>query len=438
MLSSALHNEGVVAARVSCSGLRKALVAGVSATALMVASSAAQAACTDDFQVIGNILGKFYPAAFIGPMTGGAGLSAMVSAMNSVNTSFLTNTTAFVSALPAKGPNEQGGGVWSRSVAGFVDTSSTTVTTIDLSKYPIALPSTGKQTCSATTHQDYWGQQVGSDFSLRNMGGTGANWHFGVTGGIFEARAKDTTANTATSSTFFGVTENLPSTFRAQIEVPFVGVYTAFTQGNFSADAQVRWDFYQNTISESFYGISRQGVDAQGISVTANMAYKIDLAPNWFVEPSVGGVWSVVQVDPINVPGVAIPGTLGFYGKGTVKIDDIESLLGRVGVRVGTNITNGGYIWQPYLTAAVFHEFAGKVTSRAVTAGNDSVVAPTVTFDNVAFTSSTERVGTYTQLGIGTAVVLGNSGWLTYGRADYKTGENIDGFGFNVGLRYQW
>ena len=34
--------------------------------------------------------------------------------------------------------------------------------------------------------------------------------------------------------------------------------------------------------------------------------------------------------------------------------------------------------------------------------------------------------------------MLGNSGWLSYVRGDYRIGENIEGWGMNAGLRYQF
>ena len=52
---------------------------------------------------------------------------------------------------------------------------------------------------------------------------------------------------------------------------------------------------------------------------------------------------------------------------GTVQIDDIESVLGRVGVRVGTNFVDHNIAWSPFATAAVYHEFAGDVTTQQTT-----------------------------------------------------------------------
>ena len=36
------------------------------------------------------------------------------------------------------------------------------------------------------------------------------------------------------------------------------------------------------------------------------------------------------------------------------------------------------------------------------------------------------------------AVVVGKTGWLGYGRGDVKFGENTQGWGVNFGLRYKW
>jgi hypothetical protein len=58
--------------------------------------------------------------------------------------------------------------------------------------------------------------------------------------------------------------------------------------------------------------------------------------------------------------------------------------------------------------------------------------------DKGVFTTETLRIGTYEQIGFGTVVVVGKTGWLGYGRGDVKFGENTQGRGVNFGLRYQW
>jgi outer membrane autotransporter protein len=87
----------------------------------------------------------------------------------------------------------------------------------------------------------------------------------------------------------------------------------------------------------------------------------------------------------------------------------------------------------PFFAASVFHEFDGDVTARSVVSGSNN---PNI--EGLALTmQSTGGIGTYAQFGVGTSAVLGG-GWLGYGRVDYRTGDNIEGWSVNTGIRYQW
>ena len=152
---------------------------------------------------------------------------------------------------------------------------------------PFALgigPATGATKCAQTNHQEYAGVQVGADIGKLNLGNSGANLHFGITGGFLGAKMEDT---------------SLGGDLQSRFEVPFVGLYSAVTQGNFFADVQVRWDFYQSTSSNKKDFISGLENEARGFSVTGSAGYRIALSPNWFIEPSVGASWSRVSVDPL-------------------------------------------------------------------------------------------------------------------------------------------
>ena len=314
------------------------------------------------------------------PLGSGSALSAFTSTINTVNTAFLTSTSAFVSAPGGPAPDQQGGGAWARAIAGTVDTDISSVGTRDNSQVtPPITPATGFQTCNTTTRTDYWGYQVGHDISILNGGGTGASFHVGVTAGYLEARTKDTTpAGSFTNPNFppgvygglaFGGTFFTPAgSFSEDSQVPFAGVYAAFTKGNLALDGQVRVDWHQNRISEPVYGLFSQPLDARGLSLTANAAYNIPLQKNWFIEPGIGVVWSRTEIDPLNVPGILVPGVGGGsfpIARGRVDINDIESVLGRASVSVGTTFTQGRVTWQPFFTASVFHEFDGDVTARS-------------------------------------------------------------------------
>ncbi len=208
--------------------------------------------------------------------------------------------------------------------------------------------------------------------------------------------------------------------------MPFIGLYTAVTQGNFFADAQVRWDFYQSNSSSKVYDFSGVQNEARGITFAGSAGYKMPIGPNWFFEPSVGGSWTRLSVD-----SVALVDRDGIGG--ILRVNDIDSILGRVSLRLGANFAEGIYIWQPFVAASVIHEFAGDVKSKTTFVDPSNFFWPGMEFE-----SSTERMGTYGQIGVGTAIVVGNTGWLGYGRGDVKFGDNIHGIGFNAGLRYQW
>jgi opacity protein-like surface antigen len=171
-----------------------------------------------------------------------------------------------------------------------------------------------------------------------------------------------------------------------------------------------------------------------------NIGYNHQLGNGWFIEPSAGIIVSRVEVDPLgnsstlpllNNPAFGIPGTL--------TIDDIKSTLGRLSVRTGTTIVTDKVVWQPFATASVYHEFEGDVTANYRNT-NDPILAPLAGFlpGNFNANLSTNRVGTYGQFALGVAGQVVGTGWLGYVRGDYRTGENIDGWSLNGGLRYQF
>jgi hypothetical protein len=387
--------------------------------ALVTTASGALAQCATSYNFGGiSTNGLLVPQA-----------SPLISIINTVNTAYLTNTTSLVSAPGGAQADQTSGGLWSRAIGGTVDTKSDSTSTADLTKTtglfaPSIFLATGSLQCHQENKQDYAGFQLGADLGKLNLTGTGVNWHFGITGGNFYARAQEQTLQPMPGSMAFP-TGDLKGSF----EVPFVGFYNVITAGNFFADAQFRWDFFNSntsSVEQHFSGVNGQ---AQSLSFTTAAAYRIPLPSNWFVEPSFGGVLSQTKVNPIVTPWDNGNGT------STLRISDINSVLGRASLRIGTSFTAGTFTWQPFLAATVLHEFAGSVISTQSISATGGAGAD---FDKAVFTTVTDRVGTYEQVGFGTAVTAGNTGWLGYGRGDVKFGENIQGWGVNFGLRYQW
>src|ERR1044072_5940322 len=98
------------------------VLGAMGAVAAMSASSAAMAQC-----------GGTGAAAALGQapfnITGvaqGAAVSTLISSINTLNTAFLTQSTAFVGAPGNPRPDQEGGGVWARGIGGEITTKNNT------------------------------------------------------------------------------------------------------------------------------------------------------------------------------------------------------------------------------------------------------------------------------------------------------------------------
>ena len=340
-----------------------------------------------------------------------ASTTALTANINNANTVFLTSTSAFVGSPPGD-PNTPAGGIWIRAIGGTTDTSAQGTFTI-----PVAIAGFSAVNVGGKQRSNFGGVQAGMDIARLNMNGTGFNGHLGITGGYLGSHNTDL-IGIGTSNT----------------DIPFIGLYGVLTHSSgFFSDFLLRWDWYANSVSNATVGLANQKFNARGISLTSSAGYHMPLANAWFVEPSVGVVWSRVEADALAVPGAAF--TVPGFGPtvlpaGMVTFDTVNSLLGRAGVRVGTTIMTSTMAWQPYGVVNIWHEFAGAATAHFTCA---PAVGCTFPLD-----ISTTRVGTYGQFGLGVAAQVLQTGWLGYARVDYRKGENLEGWGVALGLRYQW
>jgi opacity protein-like surface antigen len=392
-----------------------ALSAGAVVVALLSAS-AAQAQCS----AVGFIPPPGFPT---GPaVTAVAGVSAYVGSLaasiHSANTAFLSQSTAFVASPPNPAPDQQGGGVWARGVGGHL--SFGTTATAGNINFGGAVP--GNVVCNTRTLADFAGVQIGTDIARLNVNGW--NVHAGSTIGYLGSKTRDATPS--------GL--NPPASFQDSFQIPFAGIYIAASNGGFLVDAQLRGTFFQNDVSDSNHGMSGQRFDARGVSLTGNIGYNYNLGNRWFVEPSAGIIWSRTQVDQMNVPGTIVTGT-GGVPPWVLTVKDIESTLGRLSVRAGTSVMYDNVMLQPFASASVFHEFQGGLSSSLASD------FPAIALPGVPTLSSTVTVTgprTYGQFGLGLAAQALGSGWVSYLRGDYRTGDHIEGWSVNGGLRYQF
>ena len=381
-------------------------LAGAGFAVMLSASSAAFAGCSGTGALA--VAGPQGVTPFL-PFASGGAVASLVSAINTANTAFLTQSTAFVSAPPNPAPNQEGGGVWARAIGGEITTKNTTVTS---NVTALGAPVPGTITCDNENKLSFAGAQVGTDMATLNV--SGWNFHVGSTVGYLGAKSRDTSSA--------GPLNNLGGTFQDTLQVPFFGFYAVATKDRFFIDGMLRGDFYQNNLNDPLIsGIFNQKLDARGLAFSGNVGYNIPLQNNWFIEPSAGIVVSKVKVDPLNVTGTGLAaviagGTVGTF-PGQLRISDINSTLARLSVRGGTTIASGNMIWQPFVTLSVYREFPGNITSSFDGLG---VTQFTGIAGLPAGLVSTSNIGTYGQIGVGVSGQIVNTGWLGYVRGDYR------------------
>ncbi|HVG50799.1 MAG TPA: autotransporter domain-containing protein [Xanthobacteraceae bacterium] len=348
-------------------------------------------------------------------------VSTIAANISTVNTAFLLQSSAFVSAPGNPTPWQDGGGTWVRGVGGKVDVKNGSTGTANVAVPGAAPPISEAQpgNCNVSISQTFAGVQVGRDIAKLNVNGW--NLHFGTTAGYLEA---DTDAS--------GVA------FKTNVQVPFAGIYGAATYGRFFADLLIRGDYYQTQINSPQFNFFGQNLNAHGLSIAGSAGYNFALQNNWFIEPSIGVVHTNVKVDNINIVGVGGITPIA----GTISVNDIESTIGRLGVRVGTVVNYNSWILQPFASVSVWHDFSNDVTANFVACCATSFTPAVQPAPNlpasISQSFSGQNIGTYGQYSLGLSGQLADTGWLGFVRVDYRNGDRIEGLSGTGGIRYQF
>jgi opacity protein-like surface antigen len=345
-----------------------------------------------------------------------AGADVIAGAISAANTAFLSQSTTFTGAPSNPESNSEGGGIWTRAVGGTLNLKTAQTGTVQLS-VPVLGAFSGPGTCSTSFHETFGGFQVGQDVAKLNVNGW--NVHVGTTAGLIESQGNLPNGNLIGGS------------FNSSMEAPYVGAYAAATSGGFFVDGMIRFNYYQTSLNSPSLNLFNQNVDAHGVSLNASIGYRWDI-PNssWFLEPSAGVVWSSTKVDPMNSSS---PPLFGIPFNGTTQIDDLESLIGRVGLRAGTTVITSTLILQPFASVSVWKDFDGDYTANYTSCPGCLPLGITYTA-----TASTQNIGTFGQYSIGISGQIINTGWLGFARVDYRNGDRMDGWNTVGGVRYQY
>jgi hypothetical protein len=317
---------------------------------------------------------------------------SIASAITSAATGFFQNASGLVPSPPDPKPNTVSLGLWSRAAVGRADLSSS-------STAPTAAGT------NAVTHEKtrtlYNGYQVGFDAALSNYENTQISFHAGVTAGQY----------------FSNSYEMMGSGTKTRIDVPFVGVYGVATGYGFFADVQFRHDFWNAHVTNYRADLYDRGLLGRGWAGSASVGYRWDLPDNWFIEPSAAINITSVDFDRLAVAAGSAP---AFLSIGTVR-----STLGRVGLRVGTSFVVDKYAFQPFVTISGWNEFEGNI--KQVFQQNTTVVPIDVS-----------RAGAFAQFGLGLSAQIIDTGWISFVRGDYRTGEKLSGAALNGGVVYRF
>ena len=201
----------------------------------------------------------------------------------------------------------------------------------------------------------------------------------------------------------------------ATVKSYYLGAYaTWLDEDGYYFDAVAKANRFQN---ESKVAVSdgskvKGSYNNTGIGVSAEFGRKIKLKDDYFVEP-------YAQLSTVSIQGASYQLDNGLKANG----ESTRSILGKAGVTAGRDfLLEDGSVVQPYLRAAMVHEFAN---NSEVTVNNSNV------FKN-------DLSGSRAEFGAGVAVKVSKNLQL-HADFEHSQGKNIDQpWGANVGLRYNF
>jgi outer membrane autotransporter protein len=287
-------------------------------------------------------------------------------------------------AYPAPGYQTVYPGLWARGSFGEVNRDAS-----------VKFTSFGPATAHLNRDQRVGDFQAGIDFGTRDVLGSGDAVIFGVLGGFVVSELDY---------------DQLAQSF--DLDGGQVGAYVTYLNGGLFIDTLFKADFVdldpKNTVG--FAG----SLDAQNFGVRVDSGYRFGgFAPGMFFEPlaTIGVVDS--EIDNFT------------QGGNKVGFDDGTSARGRLGLRVGTSFRTAQMTVEPFVIGSVWHEFEDDNQVALVSSGTSFNLA-----DNFEDTWGEVSAG----------INLFNTAGRTagFGKIDVVFGDDVDGVGGQIGVRYKW
>ncbi|WP_318654838.1 autotransporter outer membrane beta-barrel domain-containing protein [Pseudomonas sp. MWU13-2105] len=243
--------------------------------------------------------------------------------------------------------------------------------------------------------QDQQGLSFGVDTPLPSVGD--GQWVFGLLGGYSHSNL----------DMKYGTT--------GEVDSFYIGSYATWldAESGYYFDGVLKLNRFQNESNVSLSDGTRAkgSYNTNGLGTTLEFGRHIKLDDGYFVEP-------YVQAAALAVQGKSYSLDNGMSADGNQS----RSLLGTVGSTVGRDIDlGGGQILQPYLKAALVHEFAK----------DNEVRVNSTTFNN-------DLSGSRLALGGGAAMKV-NDKVQMHADLDYSHSSKIkQPWGVNIGVEYKW
>lgn len=300
------------------------------------------------------------------------GTQAVMALFNAPTTIMLAEDATLRSRMGELRFNGGNGGLWMRTYG---------------NKYNV---SSGSGVGYQQTQQ---GLSLGSDVRIADT-----QWLVGVMGGYSDS---DLSVVQGTSGT---------------IKSYYLGPYATWmdTQSGYYFDAALKFNRFHSDAKVGMSDGTRAKGDyrTSGVGASAEFGRNIKLDEGYFVEPYGKLSTAVIQGRNYDLDN-------GMQADG----DRARSVLGEAGATVGRTVDmSNGMVAQPYVRAAVQHEF---INNNRVTVNNDNV------FNN-------DLSGSRGLLGAGVALAVSKD-LQVHADVEYSKGKHIEQpYGVNVGLRWAW
>lgn len=305
------------------------------------------------------------------------------SALTSLNTSFFQNVSSLLTAPAGAAANAFFGGLWIRPAGGANQISHSSTST------------SGAPT-RTTVGVNLAGFQVGANFGVANVSGSGFDLHFGVSAGQVDLSGSDRKVQSGTSSTFSS---------------PYFTTYLALQGNGFFADAEARRLNFDGAISNAG-GDFKVPIKSHGDTISLNAGYRLS-GGVLFLEPSIGFSRTRHQGANVTVEDV-----------GELRLANIRSDLGKVGVRVGAPLLfNYELQVDPYVGVNFWREIdrAAQSHFKALSGAMADV--------------KTHPIQSFTQVSLGVDAKLTRAPVVAFLRADGRFGIDMRGWSVTGGIR---